>query len=715
MKKMMMAWAVACASASVSAQNVGPIEHVLVSVPVHKKAAETALPVTLLSGDDLRRQAAASIGSTLANTPGLANASFGPGVGRPVIRGQSGPRVTVLQNGTSSADASSLSADHAVSVEPVLADSIEVLRGPATLLYGGGAIGGIINVIDNRIPTKALDGVEGAAEWRHDTASSGNTAVARVEAGNGTLGWHADVLWRKWDNLEIPGAAMHEEYGEHEEHEHEHEHEHEGEHDHGDHDEHAAKGVLENSDGKTGALTLGAAWHFDAGFIGFSVNRLENKYGIPTGGHGHGDHGEHEEHGEHHEHEGHGEQEEHEHEHGPVRIDLEQTRYDLVSHMHDPLPGIDVVRSFFTYTDYEHVELEGQEVGTRYSNETWELRAEAVQTPRGNMHGSFGVQASGGEFSATGEEAFIPKTDSSTLGIFVLQDYHGERLSLEGGLRYDRVERNPVGTALATARFNSFSLSASALYDMTQDWQFGVALMRSERAPATEELFSNVAVSNPEHYIVHAATGAIEVGSTALDNEVSNNVDVSLNWGIDDFSSQLSVFYNDFADYIYLSNTGAEVHEVPVRRYQQRDAKFYGVEWTGRFTLANWDDKRVALELTADSIRGKLDGGGDVPRLPPRRVGAKLSWSDSHWLAFTRVLDAADQDRPGLNEEATEGYRRWDAGVEYRHSLSSGRELVLFANANNLTDEDIRLSTSSLREFAPEAGRSVEAGIRLML
>ena len=220
-----LALAVACASAT--AEDYPAMEHVLVTVPVHKKVAETALPVTVLSGEQLRRQASATLGATLSNSPGLANASFGPGVGQPVIRGQAGPRVTVLQNGTRSADASNISADHAVAVEPLLADSVEVLRGPATLLYGGGAIGGVVNVVDNRIPTRALDEVSAAAEVRHDRATSGDTFVGRLEGGNGKLAWHVDGLYRDWDEVEIPGLAA-VDHGE-EEHHDEEEHE-EGEH-----------------------------------------------------------------------------------------------------------------------------------------------------------------------------------------------------------------------------------------------------------------------------------------------------------------------------------------------------------------------------------------------------------------------------------------------------------------------------------------------------
>ncbi|PIE38140.1 MAG: TonB-dependent receptor [Gammaproteobacteria bacterium] len=687
----LLAWAVACASTSVIAatndQAPGPIEHVLVSVPMHKKAAETALPVTVLAGEELRRQAANSIGETLANKPGLAKASFGPGVGQPVIRGQSGARVSVLQNGTLSADASNLSADHAVSVEPLLADSIEVLRGPATLLYGGGAIGGVINVIDGRVPTATLDGAEVAVEARHDTASAGHTVVARIDAGDGRFVWHVDGLWRNWGDMDISGNAVLEHREEDDGH---------GEYEQNDHEEHASHGVLANSDGRTRSGTIGGAWHFDSGFVGLAVNRLENKYGIPEGGHG-----------------AHGDEHEEDHEHGAVRIDLEQTRYDMVSHVHQPLPGLDVVRSFLSYTDYRHVELEGGEIGTRYANESWEFRTEAVREVSDNRHGSFGLQVSNSQFSAEGEEAFIPKTDSRSAGLFVVQDYHFDNFSLEGGLRYDYVKRDP--DSLAEKSFAAFSVSTSVLYELSPEWQLGLALHRAERAPAPEELYSNTSLSASEHYVVHAATGTIEVGDVSLDTEVSNNIDVSINWDGERLSSQLTLFYNDFSDYIYLRNTGAAVHEVPVMAYQQADARFYGIEWTGLATLAQWRDKELLLELNADSIRGRLAGAYSVPRLPPVRVGARLSWSSSDWLVFGRVLKAAAQDRPGLNEEATSAYTRWDAGIEYRGSSLSGSEWVLFANANNITDEDIRLSTSFLRDYAPEPGRSVEVGLRLML
>jgi iron complex outermembrane receptor protein len=665
------------------------LEHVLVSVPLHKKVAKTALPVTVLSGDELRRQASATIGDTLSNSPGLASASFGPGVGQPVVRGQAGPRVKVLQNGTSSADASNVSADHATSVEPLLADSIEVLRGPATLLYGGGAIGGVINVLDNRIPTQRLEQLQGGIEYRHQGASSSDNVVGRLEGGNGAFAFHLDGLQRTWGDLDIPGYAIVPDSGSLEDSD-------------GAEDE---RGTIENTDGETSAYTVGASYHTDDGFFGFSINQLDNLYGIPPGSHAHE---ESEEHGA--DDEVHSDEEEEEEN---IRIDVEQTRYDAALHLHNPVAGIDVFRGFFTYTDYQHIELEGDEIGTRYNNETWETRLEVVHNPVGNFHGSFGLQASGGEFSAVGDEAFIPVTESSEIGFYVVEDYHYERVTLEAGLRVDRIEHDPDSSRAEKTDYTAYSAAGSLLFELSDSWQLGVALMRAERAPATEELFSNVESDNPADWLVHAASRSIEVGDPNLQKEISSNLDISFSWAIDEHFVTLNGFYNDFSDYIALSGTGMLIDETQVYQYANEDARFYGVELDSEFAIGTVFKGDLRLALTGDYISGELDNGADVPRLPPMRLGSKLSWKSDQWYWFASVLAADDQDRPGDNESETNSYTRWDTGVEYRQAFGGNSTLVLFANLNNISDEEIRLSTSFLRDFAPEAGRSLAGGFRI--
>jgi iron complex outermembrane receptor protein len=687
----MIPLALAAAGAHPAVAEQLPMEHVLVSVPLHKQTAETALPITVLSGEDLSRAAAATIGDTLNNAPGLANASFGPGVGQPVIRGQQGPRVMVLQNGTSSADASSLSADHAVSVEALLADSIEILRGPATLLYGGGAIGGVVNVVDNRIPTRRHGTLEGGAEYRHDDASDMDTLVGRLDGGSGGFAFHLDGLQRDWNDLEIPGAAAREH----------------------DHEEDALEaettdGYIANSDGRTRSGTVGGSYHFDDGFIGLAVSRLENEYGIPPGAHAHHDDEEAVGAGP----DAAGEDDHEASEKDGVRIDMAQTRYDLAVHLHDLAPGLEVARAFVSYTDYGHKEVEpGGEVGTRYASDTWEGRLEVVHQPLAGLHGVFGLQVKDREFSALGEEAFIPVTDSRDLGLFLVEDYHLGAWTFEGGLRYDHDRRKPR-TAFADEReFDSLSASASALWDVTEHWQLGLALSRAERAPSIEELYSNVANSGPADWITHAATGAIELGNSDLGTEVSNNADLSLRWTLGMHAVELTAYYNDFADYIALENTGLAVGDTPVLAYVQSNARFRGIEFDAYTTLGRLGGGDWLLRFFGDATRGELDNGDDVPRLPPRRIGSRLAWASERVEIWGRVIDAAEQDNPGVNEEPTSGYTRWDAGLDYRLA-GAGTGLTLFLALNNLTDEEVRLSTSFLRDAASEAGRSVETGLR---
>ncbi|WOJ95590.1 TonB-dependent receptor [Congregibacter brevis] len=710
MKRTLLA---ACIGAATQAMAQAPdtrIEHVLVTVPIHKKAAETALPVTVLSGADLRRLASSTLGETLGDKPGISNSSFGPGVGRPVIRGQSGPRTVNLNNGIAAADVSSLSPDHAVSVEPMLAESVEVLRGPSTLLYGGGAIGGVINTLDNRIPSERIDGIQGAVEYRYDEAPDMNTGVLKLEGGSGNFAFHLSGTFRDFDDMSIPGLAIDEEAVEMQEEllGEEHGDEHEGEeHDHEEEEFENSDGFIANTDGDSDVFNIGGSYHFgERDYIGFSYNSFETNYGIPPGAHEHGHEEEHED--EEHEDEDHDEEGHEEEEEEIIRIDLQQERYDTQLHMHDLAPGlIDVARAFLTYTDYEHVELEGDEIGTQFDRETFEGRLELVR--EGENHGVFGLQFRSDEFSAIGEEAYVPETDSFEWGAFYVQDFHSGDWQFEAGARYDYVERDPA-TGFEED-FSSFSLSGSALYPISDTVNLGVSVSRSERAPSTEELFSNLNNSG-EELVTHAATGIIEIGDPNLDTEVSLNGDLSLTWqGVSSFA-ELTFFYNTFSDYIFLLNTGGEVDETPVYAYEQDDADFYGVEFESSFDLATLGGGSLALGVFGDMITGEFDTAGDVPRLPPMRVGSELSWRNDALGAYVRVLNASDQDNPGAFETETDGYTRWDAGVDYNLQLSGGTELFAFLKLKNITDEEIRLSTSFLRNFAPQAGESVEAGVR---
>ena len=677
------------ALALVSAAAVGgespAMEHVLVTVPLHKKTSETALPVTVLSGEALQRAAGSTIGDTLALQPGLNNASFGPGVGQPVIRGQQGARVTVLQNGTVSADASNLSADHAVAVESILADSIEVLRGPATLLYGGGAIGGVVNVTDGRIPPRLVEGAETQAEFRYDSASQASTGVVRSDASQGDYAFHLDSVVRHWGDLSVPKntALAHDE-----------------------HDDHATSDEpegppsrLANTDGEITIVTLGASRHFDSGFFGVAIQNQQSEYGIPAAAHAH-------------EVDPLNANPEPENPEQGIRIDLDQSRYDLALHLHDPYCGIEEARAFIAYTDYQHAEIEPDgAIGTVYRNESTQLRLEAVHETVGMWHGVVGVQLGQSQFSALGDEAFIPVTDKDQLGVFIVEDLHMEQSVVELGLRYDRDERSPAHQAATARAFDSLSASASWVHDLDDGWQWSLAVARAERAPAIEELYSNTGLNAPEEWIVHAATEAIELGSSELDTEVSNNLDVSLSRSWGGHYVEVVAYYNRFKDYIGLLNSGQLVGDVSVYRYEQTDATFHGLEISSTWALGELYRGDAELTINSDISRGKLEAPlGNIPRMPANRVFAQFDWRGNDVYVWARAVHSFKQSQTALNEEPTSAFTKIDLGLEW--VLPNAQDWTVFVSAHNLTDAEIRLHTSFLKEIAPEPGRGLEIGIR---
>jgi iron complex outermembrane receptor protein len=709
--KRLLSIAVAAASANLPLSALAEdrtMEHVIVSVPIHKQEADTALPVTLITGDELRRQAAATIGETLGNRAGITNSTYGPAVGRPVIRGQQGPRAITLQNNILSADVSSLSPDHAVAVEALLAESIEVLRGPATLLYGGGAIGGVVNVIDNRIPRAPIDGVQGAVEYRYDDASAMDSGTAKLEGGNGHFAFHLSGTLRETDDVDIPGFAIDEKALEQQE-------ELLGHHDEEGHEEEAlenTKGFMANTDSGTDVITGGFSFHFGEGSLaGFSASRIESEYGLPPGTHEHDHEEEHGQDEDDHEdeHEDHADEEEGEE---FIRIDMEQARYDAILQLEQPTEWIDTVRGFMTYTDYEHKELEGTEVGTLFARETWETRVEVVYDALVGTEAVVGLQVRADEFEATGAEGYVPKTDSSEIGLFLIEDFHRDAWTYEAGLRVDLMERDPDTQSTGKEDFSSVSVSGSALWQFSDNWQAGISLSRSARAPATEELFANTEAIDLEELVTHPATGVIEVGDAGLDEEVSLNVDLALQWHAGRSWAEVSLFYNSFEDYIFLMNSGEDVDEVSVYLYEQEDADFVGLELESNFHLTDLGNGALFLGIRGDIISGEFDNSGDVPRLPPMRIGGKLSWTGDAFSTWVSVLNASDQQDSGNFETETDGYTRWDLGADYRFSVTDDSDLLVFMKWKNIGDEEIRLSTSFLRNYAPETGESIEAGIR---
>lgn len=682
------------------------IEEVIVTSTLHRSRADTAMPVNILTGEELREKVAATLGETLQDQVGVSVASFGAGVGSPVIRGQGGNRVQVLQGGIGNIDASAISADHANSLEPALAERIEVVRGPATLLYGNGAIGGVVNVIDNRIPTRMPGGIDGIVETRNNSVSDQQVTVGRLEGGAGNIAWHLDGVYRESNDVEVPGFAVNprsvdltdsEEYEELIE----------------------SRGRISNSNTRARVLTFGSSWVFDEGYIGFSVNRLENEYGVPGHEHGHDEHEDdhdedHDDHDEDHD-EDHEEHEEHAEHLDGTRIVMEQDRVDI--EMELPLGGwFEELHGRIGSVDYQHAEVEPSgEVGTLFEQDGIEGRFVFHLAGTGTREGVIGTQFSHRDFSAIGEEAFIPETDIDSLALFTLHSIDSGPMTYEFGLRG---ERQSIEQTRGACRANntSWSGSTAAIWRFTEQTNMLFSLAHSQRSATVEELFSNIDTSCqelPEDLLVeHAATQRLEIGMPNADVERSTNFEIGLRKHLGDVRGEVNLYYNDIADYIFLADTGNFIDEVAVSRYQQNDALFYGMEAELSFPLRRSGEHLTELSLFGDYVRAEFDSAGDVPRIPPLNVGFELRHSHIHWQTKLRWTEVGKQSDTAFNESSTRGYTLLNYYLDY-HIPFANSEALLFLKANNLLDEEIRHHTSLLKDLAPAPGRSFELGMRL--
>lgn len=659
-------------------------EIVVTASPLRQTADEIVRPVETLAGHELDDQRAATIGETVTRIPGVQTSFFGPGVGRPIIRGLDGARVQMLSEGLSSLDVSTVSVDHAVTIEPFLADQIEVLKGPSTLLFGPGAIGGAVNVVDGRIHEARADGISGRAEVRGDTAADERAGMFRIDAGAGNFVLHADAFYRETDDYEIPGAAEL-----HDDHDDDHD---DDDNDH-DHENEHTDGVLENSATRTRGGALGFSYISDRGFAGLAVSRYESRYGVP--GHAH--------HHEEDEHDGDGDDDHDHEEEEAVTLDLKQTRIDFKAGLDQPFAGHDALRIRLARNDYEHTEFEGEEVGTQFDNTGYEGRLELVHNAIGRWTGAYGLQFGRRDFEAIGEEAFVPPSETSDLGLFLIERGSWDRFNLEIGARYDRVKTEPDADAgVPDAEHDSFSASAAGEWRFAEGWHLRLGLDRAQRAPVAEELYSNGA---------HVATQSVEIGDPTLGRETANQVELGLHYHSDSIEMKLAVYNNRFNDFIYLADTGEEDDELPVRQWSQADARFRGAEAEVAFALADNASGRYELRFMADTVRGELADGGNLPRIAPGRYGAGFDWSLGGWRAGLSALRYREQDRVAEFETPTDGYTMVDADLAYAFAAGE-TELEVFVQGRNLTDQEARLHTSFLKDQAPLAGRSFAAGLR---
>jgi iron complex outermembrane receptor protein len=696
MKKTLLALSITAAlltSGGLAAQDhsnrANELDKVVVAAsPLRHGAEDVVRPVEILAGTELDDSREATLGDTVSKLPGVQSSFFGAGVGRPIIRGLDGPRVQVLSEGLGTLDVSTVSVDHAVTIEPFLADQIEVLKGPATLLFGSGAVGGAVNVVDGRIHEERVDGISGRTELRGNTVADERAGMFRVDAGAGNVVVHADTFYRETDDYEIPGFAE----LEHDDHDH-------GDGDDDDHGhEEPAQGLLENSATRTRGGAVGASYVGERGFAGMSLSRHESRYGVP--GHEHDDHVHDDDHGDE-SNDDHGDGDDPE-EHGGVVIDMKQTRVDVKAGLDQPFAGHQSLRVRMAHNDYEHVELEGDEIGTRFDNTGVEGRVELVHDEIAGWTGAYGLQFGRRDFKAVGEEAFVPPSESTDLGLFLIERRQWDRLLLEVGGRIDRQKIDPESPH-PSRDFDAFSVSMAGEWRFSDRWHLRLGIDRAQRAPGAEELYSDG---------LHVATGSYEIGDVDLGRETSNQAELGVHYHSDPIELKVSTYVNRFDDFIHLAETGEEIDHVEVHQWQQADARFHGAEVEVKIKLVDNGYGRYQLRLLADTVRGKLDdGGGNLPRIAPGRFGAGLDWSLGNWRAGLSAVRYRSQNDVAEHETATDGYTLVDADLAYAFDIGEN-EMEVFVQGRNLSDEEARLHTSFLKNIAPLPGRSIGFGVR---
>jgi len=637
------------------------IEEILVTGSPHKKARLDVLQGSSLIGlDELDQRMEATIGETLSGIPGISSTFFGPGASRPIIRGLGGDRIRILINGIGSIDASSTSPDHSVAADPLTAERIEILRGASTLLYGSNAVGGVVNIIDGRIPGAIPeDTVSGRARLSYGTVAddlSGGAALNIQLSGSETTGimLHLDGYFRNSANYTIPGFANNDQ-------------------------QRAADGTeadltfgtVENSDVDNKGGAVGLSWVGQDILFGVSVSVNDSNYGVPSS------------------------------EEELVRIGLDQKRIDLKGDMDREFLIFSEIRLGFGYGDYEHKEFEGAEVGTIFLNEGFEGRIELIQQEMGILQGTMGLQIRKRNFEAIGAEAFVPPTTTIQWGVFAVEEWDLDPMTLEFGARFDH--QSVKNKTLNISRtFNNLSLSAGAALHPTEDSLIGLSLSRTKRAPTAEELFSN----GP-----HLATSAFELGNVTLTDEKATSLELTLKQETDRVEVSVNIYHTWYDDFISEQFTGLRIEGLNVLEFQQRDARFYGAELDSSFLVVAHGDHNLWLKISGDIVRAEFTNtGGYLPRIPAQSATVGFDYDYGNFGASGHLRLVDDQSHLAENETPTKGYSEIDLDVQWR-PYGEDHDLTLRLQGKNLTNADRRTHTSFLKDLLPMPGRNVKLSV----
>jgi iron complex outermembrane receptor protein len=634
---------------------------VVTANPLGSALFELVSPVSVLSGKDLLFRQESTLGETLSKLPGVSSTYFGPNASRPVIRGLDGDRVRIMQNGVGMLDVSALSPDHATTVDPLVVDRIEVVRGPAALMYGGAAVGGVVNTLDNRIPQLSLEGFTGRVEPRIGGAANERSGAAVLEAGNGMVALHADIASRRTDDLRIPGFAR------------------------SDRQRaldgpaiEQAHGRLINSSSNSDSGAVGASLTLDKGYLGLSYSDFKANYGTVA--------------------------------EPDVRVDMNSKRLGVAGEVRELGTFVQGVKFKYGYTDYLHNELENGVIATTFKNKGYESRIDATHAKLGPFTGAFGVQLSNVDFAALGAEAFLPRVNTDAKALFIYEEAVFGNIKVTAGGRNEHTTVASAGDSLTTTRFGAaetrkFSASSGALgtlYTFNQNIGLAANLSHTERVPTYAELFANGR---------HVATGQFEVGNATLSKEKSDGADVQLRWRSGLNSASISGFYSRFQNYIALIKSGQEQEGLTEALFRAVKAEFHGFETEGKFRVYE-ENGNLDLNLRGDYVRAKnSDTGESLPRISPMRLGGGLDYQLGKFSARLDVSHSFKQDRVAANELPTDGYTLTNTALNYRFK-SQAVNWDAYIKGNNIFNKEARAHTSFLKEIAPLPGRGLLMGVR---
>ncbi len=631
-------------------------QEIVVSAGREALQADLYTASSVKRGIDLRAAAAPTLGETLADEPGVTSTYFGPGASRPLIRGLGGDRVRLLESGVGSGDASDTSPDHAPSIEPAQAERIEVIRGPATLLYGSAAIGGVVNVEDGRVPREGTPHpLTGSLLLRGGTVANERNASGILNGSTGRFAYHLGGLWRKTDDYAIPGFASVNAVA--------------------DGVPESERGSLFNSAIEQTRFAGGLSYVGETGFLGASYSGYDSDYGVPV-----------------------------QEEEGNVSIDMKQRRVDAESGWRFGNRFLKGVKARFGLADYRHFEVltdpdtGDRAIDTQFYNNEWEGRLELQHAIGGSVNGAVGGQISSRDFKAVGEEAFVPPTETDQLAFFLYEQVDlGSAVSVQGGARVEHQKTTNVPDAIDRTD-EGVSASLGLAFSLSDQISLALSGSRSVKLPNAEELFAN----GP-----HVATDAFEIGDPDLGQEVGYGAEASLRLLADRVHGELTFFVNSFDGFIDESLTGEVEDGLEVVRFTQADALFTGFEGRVEVELYHAADTHVAADVWGDYVRARLrTDDSPLPRIPPLRFGGGLGYTGAALNAHVGVSRTTEQDRVAAFEDPTAGYTLLDARVGYR--LFQGRfvhDIVL--SGSNLTDEEARSHTSFLKDLVPLPGREV--------